>query len=75
MKRSDKDGFDPAVMDVDVVMFGKPFGVAQKRPAGSPITGASIPLGIHKRFGKPDRMPVCIVPVIGKSSEIQSENA
>jgi len=75
LKRSDKDRFDPAVMDVDVMMFGKSFGVTQKGPTGCPITRSSIQLGVDKRFGKPDRMPVCMVPVIGKSSEIESENA
>lgn len=62
-------------MDVDVVMFGKSFGVSQKGPTGRSITGASIPPGVHKGFGKPHGMAVCLLPVVGQSSEIQSENA
>lgn len=62
-------------MDVDALMFGKSFGVTQKGPTGSPITRASIQLGVDKRFGKPHRMPVCMLPLIGESPEIESENA
>jgi hypothetical protein len=74
-KGADKDGFDAAVMRVELVVLGKASGLPEIDPTGSSIAGASIQFRIDKRFGHPDGMPVGALPIVGQAPEVECQNA
>lgn len=74
-KGSDKDGFDAAVMSVELVVLGEASGVPEKDPTSGSIACAPIPIRINKGFGDPDGMPVGTLPVIGKPPDVEGKDA
>ena len=75
VKGSDKDGFDAAVMRVELVVLSKASGVPEKDPTSSSIASASIQIRINKGFGDPDWMPVGTLPISGQAPEVERQNA
>ena len=58
---------DRPVLTVSEIVLAAPRGAPQQNPVGGAITGAAKALRIDERLGKPDRVPIQLLPVAARA--------